>query len=47
VLFAEAVEAYLKWAKPQQAYKNKEYMARDLGSRFGNIPRAINVKTRG
>jgi len=44
VLFAEAVEEYLKWAKPQGAYKNKEYMARDLEARFGNIPlRRFNV----
>jgi integrase len=44
VLFAEAVEEYLKWAKPQGAYKNKEYMAGDLEARFGNIPlRRFNV----
>jgi len=44
VLFAEAAEEYLKWAKPQRAYQNKEYMARDLEARFGNIPlRRFNV----
>jgi integrase len=44
VLFADAVEEYLKWAKPQRAYKNKEYMSRDLEARFGNIPlRRFNV----
>ena len=44
VLFAEAAEKYLEWAKPQRAYKNKEYMARDLVARFGNIPlRRFNI----
>ena len=44
VLFADAVEEYLKWAKPQGAYKNKKYMAGDLEARFGNIPlRRFNV----
>ena len=44
VLFSEAAEKYLEWAKPQRAYKNKEYMACDLVSRFGNIPlRRFNV----
>jgi hypothetical protein len=38
VLFADAVEEYLKWAKPQGAYKNKEYMAGDLEARFWNTP---------
>ena len=44
VLFADAVEEYLKWAKPQGVYKNKKYMAGDLEARFGNIPlRRFNV----
>ena len=38
VLFTEAMDDYLKWAKPQRAYDNKEYMKEDLVSRFGNIP---------
>ena len=26
VLFSEATDGYLKWAKPQRAYQNKEYI---------------------
>ena len=44
VLFTEAVEKYLEWAKPQRAYENKYYMARKLVAKFGNIPlRRFNV----
>jgi integrase len=41
VSFAEAMKAYLEWAKPQRGYENKFYMGRpegDLVTRFGNIP---------
>lgn len=41
ITFAEAAVEYLKWCKPQRAYKNKEYMARSEGelvTRFGGIP---------
>jgi len=38
VLFTDAMDDYLKWAKPQRAYDNKEYMKKDLIARFGNIP---------
>lgn len=38
VRFSEAIDEYLKWAKPQRAYKNKEYMKTALVEKFGNIP---------
>jgi integrase len=41
VSFAEAMKAYLEWAKPQRGYGNKFYMGRpegDLVTRFGNLP---------
>ena len=47
VTFADAMKAYLEWAKPQRAYGNKFYMGRpdgELVTRFGNIPlRRFNV----
>ena len=38
VRFSEAIDEYLKWAKPQKAYANKAYMKTALVGKFGNIP---------
>lgn len=44
VLFSDAADEYLKWAKPQRAYSNKFYMKGELVAKFGNIPlRRFNV----
>lgn len=44
VLFSQAVEEYLKWAKPQRSISNKEYMGEQLVEKFGNVPlRRFNV----
>ena len=38
VMFSNAMEKYLAWAKPQRSYMSKVHMSRDLILRFGNIP---------
>lgn len=44
VMFSNAMEKYLAWAKPQRSYMSKVHMSRDLILRFGNIPlRRFNV----